>query len=163
MAIQHQQTSIRDKRLREQGITPPNDWNDLEQVRAVVKKEIGAACTAVIYAGIEVNGAHYSLTKHDQTELMAQYQTVKEGATAVVYHADGELCRIYTAAEFTAVAKAATEYIFYHRTYCNHLNAWIRRATMEQLSGITYGAPLPKDLADSMAAVLAAAAGGGAA
>ena len=116
MSVQHKQDSIRNMRLERLGIQPPADWNDVAQVRAVKKQEIGAACSAAIYAGIEVDGSRYSLTEHDQTELMAQAQTVKEGAAAVPYHADGELCRMYPAEEFTALAQAATAHVFYHRT-----------------------------------------------
>ena len=70
-------------------------------------------------------------------KLMAQYSTIKEGAPAVPYHADGELCRMYPAEEFASLAQAATAHVFYHRTYCNHLNVWIRRAGLEELAGIT--------------------------
>ena len=122
------------------GITPPEDWSDIAQVRNAVKQKIGVNCTAAIYAGVEVAGKHYSLTEHDQTEIMAQLQTVNGGAAAVPYHADGELCRMYTAAEFVEIAKAATAYVFYHRTYCNHVNAWIQRATLKELDTIIYGA-----------------------
>ena len=95
MSIQHREDSIRDMKLERLGVTPPQDWTDVEQVRTAKKAEIGLACSAAIYAGIDVGGAHYSLTEHDQTELMAQFQTVKEGAEEVPYHADGELCRMY--------------------------------------------------------------------
>ena len=162
MSIQHREDSIRDMKLERLGVTPPQDWNDVEQVRTAKKAEIGLACSAAIYAGIDVGGAHYSLTEHDQTELMAQFQTVKEGAEEVPYHADGELCRMFPAAEFEKIADAATAHIFYHRTYCNHVNAWIARATLEELEGITYGADLPADLKKKMAEIIAAAGGGGA-
>lgn len=85
MSIQHREDSIRDMKLERLGVTPPQDWNDVEQVRTAKKAEIGLACSAAIYAGIDVGGAHYSLTEHDQTELMAQFQTVKEGAEEVPY------------------------------------------------------------------------------
>jgi len=159
MSIKHRQDSIRNLKLERLGITPPDDWTDVEQVRAVKKEEIGAACSAAIYAGIDVNGSHYSLTEHDQTEIMAQFTTVKEGAAAVPYHADGELCRMFTAEEFTVLAQAATAHVFYHRTYCNHVNAWIKRAGLEELAAITYGAELPPDLAASMAEIIEAAGG----
>lgn len=77
MSVQHREDSIRNMRLERLGIQPPADWNDVEQVRAVKKQEIGAECSAAIYAGIDVNGSHYSLTEHDQTELLAQAQVVK--------------------------------------------------------------------------------------
>ena len=152
--------SVSGLRMKSAGITPPRDWGDVEQVREAKRQEVGLACSAAIYAGIDVGGSHYSLTEHDQTEIMAQYAVVKEGAAAVPYHADGELCRMYPAAEFAALAQAATGHVFYHRTYCNHLNAWIKRAELEELSGITYGAALPEDLAASMAAIISAAGGG---
>lgn len=154
--------SVRALRLKRLGIAPPADWGDAGQVRRALREEMGLACTAAIYAGVEVGGARYSLTEHDQTEIMAQYTAVKEGAAAVPYHADGELCRMYPAAEFAALAQAATGHVFYHRTYCNHLNAWINRAGLGELAGITYGAALPDDLARSMAAILEAAGGGSA-
>lgn len=90
---------------------------------------------------------------------MAQFQTVKEGAEEVPYHADGELCRMYTAEEFTALTQAATAHVFYHRTYCNHLNAWIKRAGLDEIPAIVYGADLPADLAASMAALIEKAGG----
>ena len=136
----------------------PYAWPDgCEPVdpRAVKLAEIGAACSAAIYAGVDVDGGHYSLSEHDQIELMGQMAAVQAGAEAVPYHADGELCRLYTAAEFMAVAAAATAFIFYNRTYCNHVNAWVRRAAAEELGGICYGAELPEDLSVSLAGVLA--------
>ncbi len=149
--------SVRDLKLQSSGVTPPRDWGDAEQVRAAKLQEIGLACTAAIYAGVDVGDAHYSLTEHDQTELMAQNAAIAAGARAVPYHADGQLCRMYPAEEFAALAQAATAHVFYHRTYCNHLNAWIRRAELPELAGIAYGAELPEDLAEHMEAVLEAA------
>jgi len=151
--------SVRDLKMQGMGVTPPRDWGDVGQVREAKRQEAGLACSAAIYAGIDWGGSHYSLTEHDQTEIMAQYTTVKEGAKAVPCHADGELCRMYPAEEFSALAQAATADIFYHRTYCNHLNAWIRRADLGELAGIAYGAALPEDLAASMAAIISAAGG----
>jgi hypothetical protein len=139
------------------GITPPDDWTDVKQVRIVIKLKMGVACTEAIYAGVEVDGKHYSLTAYDQAQIMGQLSAVQQGATHVPYHADGELCRMFTAEEFLAVANAAMAHIFWHRTYCNHLNAWIKRGTLKQISGMAYGVELPADLAESMAALLATA------
>ena len=159
MGVQHRKDSMRDLRLKRQGIVPPRDWNDAAQVREAKRQEMGLACSAAIYAGFELGGSRYSLAEHDQTEIMAQYAAVKEGAAAVPYHADGELCRMYPAEEFTALAQAATAHVFYHRTYCNHLNAWIDRAGLEELTDIAYGDELPEDLVEHMAGVLSSAGG----
>jgi hypothetical protein len=157
--ISHKRHSIRNGRLARKGIEPPTDWNDLTQVKRVIKAECGADCNAAIYEGVEVGGKHYSLTGYDQTEMLVQLQAIKEGATGVPYHADGELCRIFTAVEFEEVAAAAARHIFYHRTYCNHLNAWIKRAGIKEIESIKYGAELPQDLKESMEALIQAAAG----
>ena len=138
---------------------PDEPEPDVEELRAAKAKEISAECSAAIYAGVDVGESHYSLTEHDQTELLAQTQAVKEGAPAVPYHADGELCRMYPAEEFTALAQAAYAHVFYHRTYCNHAFAWIARADLAELDSIKYGAELPADLAERMAAIIAAAGG----
>lgn len=136
---------------------PPPVPASPEQLAAKLA-ELSAACQSAIYAGIEVNGARYSLKEHDQTEIMAQLSAIKDGAAAVFYHADGELCRQYPAEEFAALVAAAISHIFYHRTLCNHLNAWARRAgTADELSAITYGSALPDDLAAHMAEVLSSA------
>ena len=50
MSIQHREDSIRDMKLERLGVTPPQDWNDVEQVRTAKKAEIGLACSAAIYA-----------------------------------------------------------------------------------------------------------------
>ena len=159
MALNYRKDSLREIRLKQKGITPPKDWNNVDQVRAAKKQEIGLGCSAAIYAGIDVAGSHYSLTEHDQTELMAQNAAIVAGAQAVPYHADGELCRMYPAAEFSALAQAATAHVFYHRTYCNHVNAWIARAGLDELAAIEYGAELPADLAASMARIMQEAGG----
>ena len=81
------------------------------------------------------------------------------GGLSYPYHADGQLCRLFTAAEIQAIAAASVQHKLYHTTLCNHLLTWARRAeTKEELSSITYAADgMPEDLAANMAAVLAAA------
>ena len=58
MSVQHKQDSIRNLRLERLGIQPPDDWNDVEQVRAAKKAEVGLSCSAAIYAGIDLNRSH---------------------------------------------------------------------------------------------------------
>lgn len=120
-----------------------------------IHDEISAACNATITAGIDVGESHYSLTETDQINLSTAMTAIQQGAASYPYHADGELCRMYSAEEITAIASAATQHKLYHTTYCNHLFAWIRRCTtQEELKGIYYGAELPEDLAANMAEVL---------
>ena len=141
------------------------DDRPLDESRADKLAELSAACNTAITAGMDVETTqgteHCSLQETDQINLTTALSAVQSGAAGYPYHADGQLCRLFTAAEIQAIAEASVKHKLYHTTLCNHLLTWARRAeTAEELSGITYAADgLPEDLAANMAAVLAAAAG----
>lgn len=130
----------------------------LEDRRAAKHAEISAASEAAIKAGMDVETTqgteHFSLEETDQINLKTATDDVKAGAAFYPYHADGELCRIFTAAEINAIGEASKAHKLYHTTYCNHLFDWIRRADAAELAGITYGAELPEDLAAHMQEIL---------
>lgn len=137
----------------------------IEIIRADKLAELSASCNAAITDGMDVETTqgteHFSLQETDQINLTTALSAVQSGAAGYPYHADGQLCRLFTAAEIQAIAAASVKHKLYHTTLCNHLLTWARRAeTREELSGITYSADgLPDDLASNMAAVMAAAAG----
>ena len=131
---------------------------NIADLRAAKTAAMSAACNAAITAGMDVTTTqgteHFSLQETDQINLTAAVTAVQQGAAVYPYHADGELCRMFSAAEIGAVGQASIAHKLYHTTYCNHLFAWIRRASAAELAGITYGAALPDDLAASMQALL---------
>ena len=135
----------------------------LDEIRAEKLADLSEACNAAITAGMDVETSqgteHFSLQETDQINLTTALSAVQSGAAGYPYHADGQLCRLFTAAEIQAIAAASVRHKLYHTTLCNHLLIWARRAeTREELSGITYAADgMPDDLAANMAAVLAAA------
>ena len=139
----------------------PEPPTDITSLKAAKKEEISDACHAAIVAGVDVElsdgtTGHFSLEETDQINLTTAYNAVQTGATGYPYHADGDLCKMYSAADIIAISEAATAHKLYHLTYCNHLLAWVKRAeTPDELAGITYGADLPEDLAANMAEVLA--------
>lgn len=128
----------------------------LSQARTEKLAEISSSCEKAIYAGVDVtlpdgSKAHFSLTEKDQINITAAQSAIKAGETQFPYHADGSLCRMYSADEITAVGTAATKYILYHTTYCNHLNRWVNRSESEnEIRSVYYGASLPDDLQKSM-------------
>lgn len=136
---------------------------DLEQLRAGKEAEISTACNGAIIAGMDVETSqgteHFALQETDQINLTTALSAVQAGADGYPYHADGQLCRMFTAEEIQAIAQASVRHKLYHTTLCNHLLTWVRRAaTAEELETITYAAEgLPDDLAANMAQVLAAA------
>ena len=136
---------------------------DFQKIRADKETELSAACNAAITAGMDVETSqgteHFSLEETDQINLSTALSTVQTGAANYPYHADGKLCRMFTAAEIQSIAQASIQHKLYHTTLCNHLLTWARRVeTEEELKNITYTAEgLPEDLASNMAQVLAAA------
>ena len=145
-------------------VEEPDD-RPMDEIRADKLAELSTACNAAITAGMDVETTqgteHFSLQETDQINLTTALSAVQSGAAGYPYHADGQLCRLFTASEIQAIAEASVRHKLYHTTLCNHLLTWARRAeTKEELSGITYAADgMPEDLAANMAAVLAAAAG----
>lgn len=141
----------------------PTPVPDLDTLRAVKLAELSDACNAAIVAGCDVTLAdgtveHFALEETDQINLNAAYTACQQGAKEYPYHADGQLCRLYSAADIIAIGDAATAHKLYHTTYCNHMMMWERRVeTADELEGIVYGAELPKDLTANMASVLGGA------
>lgn len=136
---------------------------DLDTLRTAKLAELNAAAESAITAGCDVTltdgtTGHISLTAEDQINLTTAQAAVQGRATGYPYHLDGQLCKIYTAADILIMAKAAVAHILYHTTYCNHLRAWAQRAaTSDELAAITYGAVLPDDLKANMEAIISAA------
>lgn len=137
---------------------------DISSLREDKATELSEACHAAIVAGVDAtlsdgSTGHFALEETDQINLTTAFNAVQQGATGYPYHADGQLCKMYPASDIIAISEAATAHKLYHTTYCNHLMAWARRAeTVDELSGITYGAELPEDLAANMAEIMSNAA-----
>lgn len=122
-----------------------DDWKELKRA------EISADCEAIIYAGINVTLAdgtveHFSLTEHDQLNLFGKQAQLNAGAEQLEYHADGQPCRYYSAADMQTIIDASMFHVSYHTTYCNSINMWIAGCdTVDELQTIFYGADVPEE------------------
>lgn len=143
-------------------------WEEkpLHEIKSDKEAELSAACNAAITAGMDVKTSqgteHFELTEVDQINLTTALGAVDAGASGHPYHSTRSLCRMFSADEIRAVSAAAVAHVLYHRTLCNHLLTWVRRAeTAEEVGGIAYTAEgLPEDLAANMARVLGTDGGG---
>lgn len=121
------------------GITP-------EMVIAAMSE----ACAAAITGGVDValsdgQTCHFSLTLEDQMNLMSLQALVDAGAEAVPYHADGEDCRYYSAADFHTITQAATMWKMYQESYFNSLRSYIQSLESEDdLEAVRYGMEIPE-------------------
>ena len=141
---------------------PDPNAKKLEELKINKEIEISDACNTAIIAGIDVETTHgiehFSLEETDQINLTTAYNTVLQGATQYPYHADGKMCRMFTAEEITAISLSSISHKLYHTTLCNHLLTWIRRVeTKEELDKIIYSTDnMPDDLLQNMIQILAA-------
>ncbi|PWM32906.1 MAG: acyl carrier protein [Clostridiales bacterium] len=123
----------------------------LEELQAAKRQEVSSACERIIYNGVSVtlaDGAteHFALTEHDQINLFGKQAQLVAGVEQLEYHADGQPCRYYSAADMQAIIAAALWHVSYHTTYCNALNMWIAACeTAEDVQAIYYGADVPEE------------------
>ena len=67
------------------------------------------------------------------------------GTTELEYHADGQPCRYYNAADMQLIISTAMQHVSYHTTYCNAVNMWISGTqSTDEIQQIYYGADVPE-------------------
>ena len=112
---------------------------EINAIREAKRNEISMECEKTIFAGVDFGDDHYSLTTADQANILAQKAEAKLG-NSVLYHADGQPCKLFTAEEFMEVANAATLFITKQRTYCNLLMQQLKTLTdVDAINAVKYG------------------------
>lgn len=123
----------------------------LAVAKASKKEEVSRDCEQIIYRGVTVtlsdgNVEHFALTEHDQLNLFGKQAQLATGVEQLEYHADGQPCRYYSAADMQEIIEASMNHVSYHTTYCNALNMWISGCqTAEEAQQIFYGADVPEE------------------
>lgn len=136
----------------------PNIDEGLEFVRESKINAMSRACRTTIESGfdLELRGEthHFSLTTQDQLNLMSLSATATT-QDLIPYHADDETCVFYTADEIKEIAAKATEFKNYNLAYYNSLKTYINALeTIEEVSAITYGTPIPEEYKSDVLKVL---------
>ncbi len=124
-------------------------WSGLAKIRENKLRELSAACNASIISGVDVQledgSHHFSMGIEDQLNLMSLQAMIMAGQKEVAYHADGEPCRFFTAAEFAAIATSATNWKLYQESYYNSMRAYVNALeNADSITGITYGDSVPE-------------------
>ena len=59
------------------------------------------------------------------------------------YHADGEMCTLFSAVDFTLIANTAMSFILRQTTYCNHLMSYVKSLdNVSDVQAVVYGQEL---------------------
>lgn len=124
---------------------------DIEMARRVKIDEMDATCHNVIIAGIDVTLSdsityHFDLDEEDQTNLGELRQLAEKGIDQLPYHATGDLCIYYSAADIITITNKAITHKTYHTTYYNSLKNYINHIeVIEDVNAITYGVAIPEE------------------
>ena len=130
------------------GVEASTSGQSLRELKEAKKAEINAACGQTVCNGVTVElstgSEHFSLSQSDQLNLFGLQVQLTSGAEQIVYHADGQPCRFYPAADIAVLVEKAMFHVSYHITYGNSLRTWIDNVkTVEELQEIFYGADVP--------------------
>ena len=113
------------------GIIPVPDLSDIKLTKII---EIKESCESYIYAGTNVsltdgNIEHFTYTLADQSNISEMFTAVMAGATEYPYHADGEICKIYTKEQIVTIYGTLSLFKTEATTYHNSLKAQINAMT----------------------------------
>lgn len=134
-----------------QDMTEPCQWyhayTEEDKQAAVSNKlsELSSACNAVITAGADVrlsdgSTARFSYSLEDQSNVSEMFNAVLMGATSYPYHADGDGCRMYSAADITTIYLALSSLKTGQTTYYNQLRQYVQTLeTVPKINAVKYG------------------------
>ncbi len=83
---------------------------------------------------------NFRLTAEDQLNLLNLENQLNSGVQTFVYHATGELCRVFTRDDMLKIIKAYRKHVVYHTTYFNVAKQYIKSLVdVDKVTAFTYG------------------------
>ena len=112
----------------------PPQYDSIEATKTAKLAEISKSCEDYIYAGTNVTlpdntTEHFTYTLADQSNISEMFTAVMAGATEYPYHADGEICKIYTKEQIVTIYGTLSLFKTEATTYHNSLKAQINAMT----------------------------------
>ena len=115
-----------------------------DSIKAEKIAEIKKDCEDYIYAGTSVTYAdgsveHFTYSLADQSNISEMFTAIMTGATEFPYHADGEICKIYTKEQIVTIYGTLSLFKTEATTYHNSLKAQIKAMTdVDAISAIKF-------------------------
>ena len=105
-----------------------------DSVKAEKIAEIKKDCEEYIYAGTDVTYAdgakeHFTYSLVDQSNISEMFTAIMAGATEYPYHADGEICKIYSKEQIVTIYGTLSLFKTEATTYHNSLKAQVNAMT----------------------------------
>ena len=137
----------------------PTDSIKTEKI-AEIKKD----CEDYIYAGTDVTYAddtteHFTYTLADQSNISEMFTAIMAGATEFPYHADGEICKVYSKAQIVTIYGTLSLFKANITTYHNSLKAQVNAMTdADEINAVKFGeTELTGDYLDNYNTMMASA------
>lgn len=134
------------------------------EARALKLAELSDTCEKVIYAGTDVELSigvhHFAFTTNDQNNIKTLFDlAITAKPEYLPYHADGELCQMYTAADIIQLYIKEQEFILYHNTYFNTLKSYVNTLlTIDEINSVQYGQALEGSYKEQLDSIVTASA-----
>jgi len=122
-------------------------------------EEVSNICKTNIFSGIDIilsnnETKHFSFKTEDQINISDLYTQVINGLlneeTGVPYHADGEICKLYSIEDFINISNSLMIFKLQEYTYCNHLMQYIKSLTNKNdIMSVSYGQELTGEYLDN--------------
>lgn len=131
-----------------------------ENIKLKKIEEMSIMCNKTIEEGFDVTLSdntvhHFSLTIHDQLNLISLSTLVASSETEIPYHADGELCKFYSIEDIATIVSTATSFKSYHVSYFNSLRSYIESLeSIYDVKNITYGIDIPEEYKSEVLKIL---------
>ena len=115
-------------------VSVENIFKTVEEAKPAKIAEIKQVCESYIYAGTDVTYSdgtteHFTYTLADQSNISEMFTAIMAGATEFPYHADGEICKIYTKEQIVTIYGTLSLFKTEATTYHNSLKAQINGMT----------------------------------
>ena len=116
----------------------------VDSTKAKKISEIKQACESYIYAGTDVimpdnTVEHFTYSLADQSNISEMFTAIMAGATEYPYHADGEICKIYSKEQIVTIYGTLSLFKTEATTYHNSLKAQINAMTdVDAISAIKF-------------------------
>ena len=132
---------------------------ELESVKESKIAELNVVCAKKIEEGIEYNGKKYSYTIQDQSNMSSAVNTAKTSGLDVPYHANDNLCELYTCEEISTIHNQEQMNLTMCNTYFNQMKMYIKSIDdvdkIDEINAITWGTELSGKYLDRYNQILA--------
>ena len=122
--------------------------DEIEEERGRKITELSDACNLLITKGAEVQLSNkekknFSYSIEDQSNISEMFNAVIMGATSYPYHANGETCMMYSAADIVLIYTTLSSLKTAQTTYYNQLRQYIYTLNkFKDIESVTYGQEL---------------------